>query len=122
MSPGTLSFVTKTEVAVIAGAFGAFALYWNLRIHRQPQELLAIAQPFQAACRQKAGCTLGPPGWEKQRDSSGSEFYFNADPKYGMKYSATASEFKIEWHVATDVDLIAEGGVNRELTVRKDVE
>ncbi len=113
-----LSFLRTTKVkagffAILALALFAFSSQWQARLGQQESDLKTFAAPFYAACQGPSGCILAPAGWKR----SGENYYNDA-----MNYSATSEHFEINWHVATDVYLVASGGRQQAVNVVRLVE
>lgn len=93
--------------------FIIFSAYWNYKIYRYGQQLHGYSQPFNLACQSQTGCLIAPVGWVKSSISGYS--------KDRMEYVATKYSFKIKWHIATDVYLVASGGKGHEIKIERDV-
>jgi hypothetical protein len=115
-SKGSSSFSTLLFLGVIA--LGTIlAVGWNVNVHFKSKRLEGIARPLQEACQTPAGCAQAPGGWTKD----GESWQKDGEP-LGMRYKASPSEFKIEWHIATDVWLAASGGKGKELKIAREFE
>jgi hypothetical protein len=110
----------KKSLAILTAIFIMATVYWDIVVRGKKRRLEAIARPLQEACQSQAGCVQAPPGWIKERDSSGA-IYFQKDGE-SMSYTTTGPNFQITWHIATDVFLYASGGKGKPLEIVRRVE
>lgn len=104
----------------------AVTLYWNAKSNEKLHQLRVIAQGFLDKCNSGTGCQIAPPGWEPMRaayrlndDGGWVKSSDTASFQGDMEYVANAGCFELRWHIATDIYLVARGGVGRELiTIR----
>ena len=85
--------------------------YWNFRVYQKTKFLTELSQPFLAACQGSTGCIVAPDGWKPERNG---DYY-----REMMMYSTHDDEFIIDWHIATDVHLVATGGKKNKLSVKR---
>jgi hypothetical protein len=111
----------KIELVAVVAIVGAVAAYWNYRVHQRTQHLTLIAAPFQEACQAVTGCVGDPAGWQKATDSAGGSAYYKNGEALDMVYTATQTDFKISWHIGTDVYLNATGGKGKQLDIVREV-
>lgn len=105
---------TLKTLGVFILILSSIAVYWNFEICKKTQYLHAYATPFYQACISKIGCIIDPEGWSKNTKTS----YF----KNNMEYSATKHNFELSWHIATDIYLVATGGIDQEIKIVRKVD
>lgn len=102
----------------IALIFSVSVAFWNISLERKKSYLLKFALPYQNQCVSSSECLLKPNGW----------VYFSPDSFYDpssskiIEYRATNASFEMRWKVATGITLVASGGKNKTLDVRKEVD
>ena len=105
------------NLSVIFLVFVVLGAYWNFHVYQKKHRLAIIAKPFQEACQTESGCANCPTDWSKERDGC----YTKVDGQF-MTYIAGKTEFMIDWHIATDVHLIAKGGKAQEMAINRVME
>ena len=105
---------TMKKLGIFVLILVIFAGYWNFKVYQKTKYLREYAMPFYQACQTQTGCIITPDGWSKNTETS----YY----KDSMDYSSTKNEFKLSWHIATDVYLVATGGKNQEIAIVRLVE
>ena len=116
-------------VVVIIVVLVALGVYWNYQVHRKLEELTKLAEPFVTACKSVSGCVLSPSGWspmpEAFRLRENGQWVKTDDTASflgQMEYVANRNDFELRWHIATDVYLVARGGISTKLSVARLVE
>ena len=95
-----------------------FAIYWNDNVSSKIEYLKKTAEPFQNSCRARSACVIVPHGWKPFSKNS----YYNPASEFPIDYRANEEEFEMNWKIAPGITLIATGGRNKVLEVKKHID